>query len=196
METEFHASDGVLPLIERPFAAEDQFVDFVLVGVVAQVRQERFSVAVDVDLRHRDVEVLGTDTAYEVSQLATEPLAEEYVQVALRGGIEDHQEFAELVEMLKEAMVIGDVHVAIGIVGEERREGNGRHNADQIGGDDDHQHVCHIVTLLLVGIDPTVALLTVGQGVDQVEIQFQDHQERNDTHEKAIDEESDRDSIG
>ena len=131
-----------------------------------------------------------------MSQFSTETFAEEYVEIALRSGIEDHQEFTEFVEMLKESIVIGDLDVSVGIVGEECRKGNGRHNADQISGDDDHQHVGDIVAFLFVGIDATMSSFAVRQRMDQMKIQFQDDQKWNDTHEKTIHEQSDRYTIG
>lgn len=166
MKTELDAGDGVLPLIERPFATEHKFVEFVIVDAVGRVREECFSIAVGIDLRHGNIEVLGTETTQEVGQFSTETFAEENVKIALRSGIEDHQEFTEFVEMLKESIVIGDLDVSIGIVGEECRKGNGRHNAQQISGDDDHQHVCHIVAFLFVRVDATMSSFAMRQRVD------------------------------
>ena len=63
METELDAGDGVLPLIERPFATEHELVDFIIVDAVCRVREECLSIAVGIDLWHGNIEVLGTETA-------------------------------------------------------------------------------------------------------------------------------------
>ena len=192
VQSELQSGDGVLPLVQRPLALQHQFED---VARLKEMAGERLLLAVRVHLGNGHGEVLDAQTAEKASQLAPEAFAEENVQVALRGGVADHQELGQLVQVLEDAMVKGDVHVSVRIVGEEGGEGNGRHDADQVDGDDDHQHVGQVVAFLLVRVDLPMTSTRTCQGFDQMVIQFENHQERNDANEKAIEEQRDRQAV-
>ena len=201
MDAELDARDGILPLIERPFAAQDEFVDALLVVVRVRVRvlgvvgQECFSIARAVEPWQRDEEVFRAQATQEPCQFATKPLAEEDVQVALRRRIEDHQELAELVQMLKASVVQGDLDVLVRIVGEEGGERNRWHDADEIGGNNNDQHVRDVVAFSFAGIDLWVASFRVRQRVNEMEVQLQDHEKRDDANEKAVEEQNDTETV-
>lgn len=80
----------------------------------------------------------------------------------------------------------GDIHIAVWIVGKESGEWYGWHNANEIGGNHNHQHVGQIMTFLFVRIELSIVSLGMCKGLNKSKIQLKDHADGNDTNEKTI----------
>ena len=193
MKGKLQAGNRILALIERPFALQHQLERFVRIPARGS---ENFAVGIRIHLRNRHVQVLHAQAAEQTCQFLPKALAEEYVEITLRGRIEYQETFSEFVEVVERAVMKCRVHVPMRIVGEEGHERYGWHDADEIRGDDDHQHVRDVMPFLFVRVELSVDAFGVRESLNETKIELEDHNERENADEKAIDEQGHRDAIG